>query len=105
MAPHVGGIIGNPLYGPGLFLGGFSTGTSTAWWSVSSEGLRVGTYFLFEAAFAAVTLALVGVVVLRKMKLGAFLAFASSTSWSSGISPPPGSGIRAGGWRSCGWST
>jgi Ammonium Transporter Family len=76
MAPHVGGIIGNPLYGPGLFLGGFSTGTSTAWWSVSSEGLRVGTYFLFEAAFAAVTLALVGVVVLRKMKLGAFLAFA-----------------------------
>jgi ammonium transporter, Amt family len=75
-APDVGGIIGNPFYGPGLFLGGFSTGTSTAWWSVSSEGLRVGTYFLFEAAFAAVTLALVGVVVLRKMKLGAFLAFA-----------------------------
>jgi ammonium transporter, Amt family len=75
-APDLGGVIGNPFYGPGLFLGGFSTNIGTAWWSVSSEGLRVGTYFLFETAFAAVTLALVGVVVLRKMKLGAFLAFA-----------------------------
>jgi ammonium transporter, Amt family len=75
-APDVGGVIGNPFYGPGLFLGGFSTSIGTAWWSVSSEGLRVGTYFLFETAFAAVTLALVGVVVLRKMKLGAFMAFA-----------------------------
>jgi Amt family ammonium transporter len=75
-APDLGGVIGNPFYGPGLFLGGFSTSVGTAWWSVSSEGLRVGTYFLFETAFAAVTLALVGVVVLRKMKLGAFLAFA-----------------------------
>jgi ammonium transporter, Amt family len=75
-APDLGGVIGNPFYGPGLFLGGFSTNIGTAWWSVSSEGLRVGTYFLFETAFAAVTLALVGVVVLRKMKLGAFLVFA-----------------------------
>ncbi len=75
-APDVGGVIGNPFYGPGLFLGGVSTSTGTAWWSVTSEGLRAGTYFLFETAFAAVTLALVGVVVLRKMKLGAFLAFA-----------------------------
>ena len=75
-APDVAGVIGNPFYGPGLFLGGFSTSAGTAWWSVSSDGLRVGTYFLFETAFAAVTLALVGVVVLRKVKLEAFLVFA-----------------------------
>jgi ammonium transporter, Amt family len=75
-APDLGGVIGNPFYGPGLFLGGFSTSSSIPWWSVSSDGLRVGTYFLFETAFAAVTLALVGVVVLRKMKLEAFLVFA-----------------------------
>jgi Amt family ammonium transporter len=75
-APDWGGVIGNPFYGPGLLLGGFSTTAGTAWWSVSSSGLRVGTYFLFETAFAAVTLALVGVVVLRKMRLEAFLAFA-----------------------------
>jgi Amt family ammonium transporter len=75
-APDLGGVIGNPFYGPGLFLGGFSTSSDVAWWSVSSDGLRVGTYFLFETAFAAVTLALVGVVVLRKMRLEAFLAFA-----------------------------
>jgi len=35
----------------------------------------LGTYFLFETAFAAVTLALVGVIVLRKMKLGAFFIY------------------------------
>jgi Amt family ammonium transporter len=75
-APTVGGFIGNPLYRPGLLLGGFSGDVSGVWWSVSSQGLRLGTYFLFETAFAAVTLALVGVIVLRKMKLGAFLAYA-----------------------------
>jgi len=37
--------------------------------------LRLGTYFLFETAFAAVTLALVGVIVLRKMRLGAFFIY------------------------------
>jgi len=42
---------------------------------VTSSGLRVGTYFLFETAFAAVTLALVGVIVLRKMKLAAFFIY------------------------------
>jgi Amt family ammonium transporter len=82
-APTIGGIIGNPLYSSGFFLGGFnSTATgllSGVWWSMDTQyfatGLTTGTYFLFETASAAVTLALVGVVVLRKMKLEAFLAY------------------------------
>lgn len=74
-APTVGGIIGNPFYGPGLVLGAFSPGISDSWWSVSGAGLRTGTYFLFETAFAAVTLALVGVVALHKMKLSAFAIY------------------------------
>src|ERR1022692_2068468 len=82
-APTLNGIIGNPLYNGGVFLGGFSstaTGLLTGvWWSMDTSyfatGLTTGTYFLFETAFAAVTLALVGVVVLRKMKLEAFLAY------------------------------
>ncbi len=81
-APTIGGIIGNPLYN-GIFLGGFSTSSpgilSGVWWSMTPEyfgtGLTTGTYFLFEAAFASVTLALVGVVALRKLKLEAFAAF------------------------------
>ena len=82
-APTTGGLIGNPLYGPGLFLGGFSSNATGmlngVWWSTGpsyfATDLSTGTYFLFEAASAAVTLALVGVVVLRKMKLEAFLAY------------------------------
>src|SRR6266436_3391659 len=74
-APTVGGVIGNPIYQPGLFLGGFSPGVADSWWSVSGAGLRTGTYFLFETAFASVTLALVGVVVLHKMKLSAFAIY------------------------------
>ena len=74
-APTVGGIIGNPFYGPGLILGAFSPGITDSWWSVSGAGLRTGTYFLFETAFAAVTLALVGVVALHKMKLSAFAIY------------------------------
>ncbi|HEV2216490.1 MAG TPA: ammonium transporter [Candidatus Dormibacteraeota bacterium] len=74
-APTVGGIIGNPFYGPGLVLGAFSPGIADPWWSVSGAGLRTGTYFLFETAFAAVTLALVGVVALHKMKLSAFAIY------------------------------
>jgi ammonium transporter, Amt family len=82
-APTIGGIIGNPLYNGGLFLGGFSAAATGllggVWWSMDAAyfatGLTTGTYFLFETAFASVTLALVGVVVLRKMKLEAFLAF------------------------------
>ena len=82
-APAVGGVTGNPLYAPGFFLGGFSANAtgllSGVFWSMSSQyygaGLATGTYFLFEAAFAIVTLALVGVVILRKVKLEAFALF------------------------------
>lgn len=78
-APTISGVIGNPLYN-GLFLGGFSTSIingplASAWWSQQSAGLTTGTYFLFETAFASVTLALVGVIVLRKMKMQAFFAY------------------------------
>src|SRR5271157_169127 len=76
-APTVlGGLIGNPLYGPGLLLGGFGSGMqgllSGTWWSTASQGLTEGTYFIFETAFASVTLALVGVIALKKMRLTAF---------------------------------
>jgi Amt family ammonium transporter len=82
-APALGGIIGNPLYKDGFFLGGFSSNAtgllSGVWWSMGpsyfSAGLTTGTYFLFEASSAAVTLALVGVVVLKKVKLEAFLGY------------------------------
>ena len=78
-APTINGVIGNPFYN-GLFLGGFSTSIingslSSGWWSQQSAGLTMGTYFLFETAFASVTLALVGVIVLRKMKMRAFFAY------------------------------
>ena len=78
-APTVGGIIGAPLYGPGFLLGGASNATAV-FWSMTSQyfgtGLSLGTYFFFETAFATVTLALVGVVVLKKVKLEAFAIFA-----------------------------
>src|SRR5215831_7125168 len=77
-APTIIGLIGNPLYN-GFFLGGFSSDAnqllSGSWWATAGQGLTTGTYFLFETAFASVTLALVGVVVLRKVKLQAFLAY------------------------------
>ncbi len=77
-APTIGSWIGNPLYN-GFFLGGFSPDANQlltgAWWSTAGQGLTTGTYFLFETAFASVTLALVGVVVLRKVKLEAFLLY------------------------------
>ncbi|MDE1865941.1 MAG: ammonium transporter [Candidatus Micrarchaeota archaeon] len=77
------GLIGNPFYGGGLLLGGFSASAqgllTGVWWSMTSNyfntGLTTGTYFLFEAAFAAVTLALVSVVVLKKMKLWSFTIY------------------------------
>ena len=74
-APALGGVIGNPLYGPGLFLGAFSSSASGVWWAVTGSGLRIGTYFLFETAFAAVTLALVAVVVLHKVKMSVFAIY------------------------------
>ncbi|MDE1853408.1 MAG: ammonium transporter [Thaumarchaeota archaeon] len=83
-APTLRGVIGNPLYGAGLLLGGFSANAqgllTGVYWSMTPQyfgtGLTTGTYFLFETAFATVTLALVGVVVLRKVKLEVFSLFA-----------------------------
>ncbi len=78
-APTWGGVIGDPFYGPGLFLGGFSPAgvnpLHDVWWSQTGTGLTTGVYFLFETAFAAVTLALVGVVFFRKVKLAAVVGF------------------------------
>jgi Amt family ammonium transporter len=82
-APTAGGVIGHPFYSPGFFLGGFSdkelSVTGDVWWSMRpgffDTGLTPATYFLFETAFAAVTLALVGLVVLRKVKLAAFVGY------------------------------
>lgn len=79
----LGGLIGKPFYSPGFFLGGFGTGalhaTGDVWWSMRAgffnTGLTPATYFLFETAFAAVTLALVGLVVLHKMRTSAFVWF------------------------------
>jgi ammonium transporter, Amt family len=81
-APTLHGVIGNPFY-TGLFLGGFSSNApgllSGVWWSMTANyfatGLTTGTYFFFETAFAAVTLALVSVVLLKKVKLTAFFAY------------------------------
>lgn len=81
-APTIGGIIGDPVYN-GLFLGGFSPDVpgllNDVWWSMTpayfGANLSLGTYFLFETAFASVTLALVGVITLRKMKLEAFFLY------------------------------
>ncbi len=81
-APTVAGIIGNPVYN-GIFLGGFSPDVpgllTDVWWSTGAAyfatNLSLGTYFLFETAFASVTLALVGVVTLKKMKLEAFFLY------------------------------
>jgi Amt family ammonium transporter len=82
-APTYSGLIGNPFYAQGFFLGGFNPNYAatfgTPWWSMApayfNTGLYSGTYFLFEAAFASVTLALVGVVVLQKVKLTSFAAY------------------------------
>src|SRR5262249_4638152 len=82
-APTAGGGIGHPFYTPGFFLGGFSTNPlvspTDVWWSMKqgffNTGLTSGTYFLFETAFASVTLALVALIVLRKLKLAAFVVY------------------------------
>jgi len=81
-APCIHGIIGNPLYSA-PFLGGFSTDfpgiLQGVWWSMGPNffdtEVTLPTYYFFETAFATVTLALVGVIVLRKMKLSAFAVF------------------------------
>jgi Amt family ammonium transporter len=81
-APTMNGVIGNPLYG-GVFLGGLTQNVAGlltgVWWSMSpayfGTGITAGTYFFFEAAFASVTLALVGVIVVNKVKLEAFFLY------------------------------
>lgn len=88
-APAINGVIGNPLYS-GLFFGTFfnNLGALSAsssgllggvWWSMTpgyfGTSLTAGTYFLFQAAAASVTLALVGVVALRKLKIEAFMIY------------------------------
>ncbi|HVC58065.1 MAG TPA: hypothetical protein VND15_01155 [Candidatus Acidoferrales bacterium] len=81
-APTISGIIGNPLYN-GIFLGGFNVNVagmlSGTWWSMGANyfntGLTTSTYFLFETAFAAVTLALVGLIILHKVRMTAFFIY------------------------------
>ncbi|MDE1855724.1 MAG: ammonium transporter [Candidatus Micrarchaeota archaeon] len=81
-APTINGIIGNPLY-TGAFLGGFDPNVAGilngVWWSMTSSyfgtGLTTTTYFLFETAFAAVTLALVGLIIFRKVRMTAFFLY------------------------------
>lgn len=81
-APCILGLIGNPAYSA-PFLGGFSTDfpgiLQGVWWSMGPQyfdtEITLPTYFFFETAFAAVTLALVGVVTLKKMKLSSFCIF------------------------------
>src|SRR5258708_38916936 len=75
-APTLGGVIGNPLYVAGRFLGGFSPGLTDSWWSVTGAGLRAGTYFLFQTAFAAVAPALVGVIALPETNMSALVIYA-----------------------------
>ena len=81
-APTLSGIIGNPAY-TSPFFGMFSSNTpgllTNVWWSMTpsyfNTGLTLGTYFFFEAAFASVTMALVGVVGLKKVKFEALFLY------------------------------
>lgn len=82
-APAIGnGTMGNPLYNfP--FMGTFQKNSADiftqVWWSMGpnyfSNSVTLPSYFFFETAFATVTLALVGVIVLKKVKQGAFFLF------------------------------
>jgi Amt family ammonium transporter len=81
-APTIYGIIGNPFYAQGSFMSVLTSPTvafTSEWWSTTSQyfgtGLLSITYFMFETAFASVTLALVSVVILRKVKMSAFVIF------------------------------
>lgn len=76
-APTIGGVIGNPLYS--AFSPNLSGLLGGVWWSMTpayfGTSLTAGTYFLFQAGAASVTLALVGVVALRKLKIKAFMIY------------------------------
>lgn len=83
-APSLQSFMGHPMY-EGVFLGMFSPSGSGilegVFWMTGSgysgTFLATGTFFFFETACASVTLALVGVVVLKKMKLSAFVIFSA----------------------------
>ena len=82
-APSISGVIGNPLDN-GLLLGVFSSNSgllSGVFWltgaAYTNTNLATGTFFFFEAACASVTLALVSVVVLNKVKLMAFVVYSA----------------------------
>ena len=82
-APTIGGgLIGNPFYNfP--FMGSFHSNSADiftqVWWSMGpnyfNNLVTLPSYFFFETAFATVTLALVGIIVLKKMKLEAFFLY------------------------------
>jgi Amt family ammonium transporter len=80
-APAISGVIGNPAYVQGFFLGAFASIQNSVlgniWWSTTANyfntGLLTSAYYLFEAAFASVTFALVSVVALKKVKMSALL--------------------------------
>ncbi len=81
-APTLYGIIGDPLYKPGFVLGYLNSPSSlfsTVWWATSASYFNTGllsiTYFMFETASASITLALVSVVILRKVKMSVFVLF------------------------------
>lgn len=82
------GFIGNPFYTNILLNPSVDAST---WWSTNqgfgAEGLYGPVYFMFEWAFLSVTLALVSVVVLDRMKLTAFVIF--SAVYSALIYPIP----------------
>lgn len=86
------GFIGNPFFAN--ILSNPAVDAST-WWSTNqgfgAEGLYGPVYFLFEWAFISVTLALVSVLVLDRMKLTAFVIFAAV--YSSLIYPIPASWV------------
>ncbi len=76
------GLIGNPLYNfP--FMGSFASNSADiftqVWWSMTpnyfNNLVTLPSYFFFETAFATVTLALVGIIILKKIKLEAFFLY------------------------------
>ncbi|MGC8581278.1 MAG: ammonium transporter [Thermoplasmata archaeon] len=86
------GFIGNPFYTNILSNSSIDAAT---WWSTNqgfgAEGLYGPVYFMFEWACLSVTLALVSVVVLDRMKLTAFVIF--SAVYSALIYPIPASWV------------
>ncbi len=59
-APTVGGIIGNPFYGPGLILGAFSPGIADSWWSVvvALHKMKLSAFAIYSVVYFVVIWAL-----------------------------------------------